>query len=161
MKQLNTLPINDLWYTGVAWGKIYPLKDLLASANERPQSIFANEVFDALTAWKTDQSGKIGADLVELVISDLLIAEMPESSSFAQLEAGEWAVISQAEFAGKVRRFASTQACENGNQAAEIILTHVEPSDLFLELTSGRYGWITAYAALDNNFCALYFDSDT
>lgn len=61
-------PINEFWYKGSAWGKIYTLKELLDYANKRPKSNFSIGVFDHLATWEQEKSVEAGAEIVRLIL---------------------------------------------------------------------------------------------
>ena len=157
--------VNRFWYEGAAWGKIYRLSDLIESTREG--SKIGQKARNALTSWDLHPTIEQATELIKLTVDVLLIEHMPESSSFAELDRGEWRPISAEIACNEVDSLvgasghANGKACENGMKAAAAFKSFAADANFNFKISIPNADWIHAVASVDAVYCALYFDSDT
>lgn len=147
--------VNAFEYAGQAWCKLFALSDLTP---RRPQSQFGQAVLQAQKSWLQGPDAHTALKFVEMLVEDQLALYMPESSSWGELQKGTWEPTSADALKATLHVLVDAMGCEQALTALPLFCLFLDYEAMYTFSLKGNY---QALAAVGQNHCMIFFDSDT
>ncbi|MCB9675772.1 MAG: hypothetical protein H6737_11680 [Alphaproteobacteria bacterium] len=145
--------VRDLWFDGDAWCKVAWLDALAPDApTERPSHV---RIRSAVRGWRTRRDEAAGQALIAILVDELLCAELPESSAFAELEAGPWAPCAPDEALAIAAGLQARLGCDASAAALDWFRARLDGA---LGVWRCTHAHATAVVILDSHLGAFFLD---